>query len=114
MSWLIWNGLFSALGAAIAFGHPLAILAALVAAPITSLNPLMAAGWVSGLVQAYVKKPKVSDFEALSDDVYTVKGFWQNKVTRILLVVMLANLGSTLGTIIASTDVIRLFIENIF
>ncbi|GEM05805.1 conjugal transfer protein TraB [Halolactibacillus miurensis] len=114
MSWLIWNGLFSAIGTAIAFGHPLAILAALVAAPITSLNPLMAAGWVSGLVQAYVKKPKVSDFEALSDDVYTVKGFWQNKVTRILLVVMLANLGSTLGTVVASTDVIRLFIENIF
>ncbi|GEN55900.1 conjugal transfer protein TraB [Halolactibacillus alkaliphilus] len=113
-SWLLWNGLFSAVGTAIAFGHPLAILTALLAAPITSLNPLMAAGWFSGLVQAYVKKPQVSDFEALSDDVYTVKGFWQNKVTRVLLVVMLANLGSTMGTIIAGTDVVRLFIENIF
>lgn len=113
-SWLLWNGLFSAVGTALAFGHPLAILTALLAAPITSLNPLMAAGWFSGLVQAYMKKPQVSDFEALSDDVYTVKGFWQNKVTRVLLVVMLANLGSTLGTIIAGTDVVRLFIENIF
>lgn len=113
-SWLIWNGLFSALGTALAFGHPLAILTALLAAPITSLNPLMAAGWFSGLVQAYVKKPQVSDFEALSDDVYTVKGFWQNKVTRVLLVVVLANLGSTLGTIVAGTDVVKLFIENIF
>ena len=114
LRWLIWNGTFSMLGTILAFGHPLAVLAAFLAAPITSLNPLIAAGWVAGLVQAYVSKPQVSDFEQLSHDVYTIKGFWKNKVTRILLVVIFANLGSTLGTIIAGTDVARLFIDSIF
>ncbi|WP_163540065.1 TraB/GumN family protein [Gracilibacillus sp. YIM 98692] len=112
-SWLIWNGGFSALGVALALGHPLAILTALVAAPITSLNPLMAAGWFAGFVQAYVKRPHVSDFETLSEDVFTVKGFWHNKVTRILLIIVFANLGSSLGTLIAGTDVLRLFINNL-
>ncbi|SFE43094.1 TraB/GumN family protein [Alteribacillus iranensis] len=113
ISWGLWNGSFSALGTAIAMAHPLAILTAFVAAPITSLNPLIAAGWLAGAVQALIRKPNVRDFEALSDDVYSVKGFWRNRVTRILLIVVLANLGSTLGTVIGGADVIRLFFENI-
>ena len=113
ISWILWNGSFSALGALIAFGHPLAILTAFFVAPLSSLNPLMAAGWFAGFVQAYMHRPSVADFENLSDDVYTVKGFWSNKVTRILLIVVLTNLGSTLGTIIGGADVVRLFIENL-
>ncbi|MFB4162956.1 TraB/GumN family protein [Alteribacillus sp. JSM 102045] len=113
ISWLLWNGSFSALGAAIALGHPLTILTAFVAAPITSLYPLVAAGWFAGIVQAYMKRPHVSDFETLNEDVYSVKGFWGNKVTRILLTVILANLGSTLGTMIGGADVVRLFLENL-
>ncbi|GGM27699.1 conjugal transfer protein TraB [Paraliobacillus quinghaiensis] len=113
LSWLLWNGSFSAIGTAIGLGHPLAILTAFIAAPITSLNPLIAAGWFAGFVQALVKRPHVSDFESLSEDVFSVKGFWKNKATRVLLIVVLANLGSTIGTIIGGTDVIRLFIENL-
>lgn len=113
LSWIIWNGGLSAIGAIIALGHPLTILTAFVAAPITSLNPLLAAGWFAGFVQAYVRRPHVSDFESLSKDVFTVKGFWRNKVTRVLLIVMLANIGSSLGTFIGGVDVIRLFFENI-
>ncbi|WP_407269440.1 TraB/GumN family protein [Radiobacillus sp. PE A8.2] len=110
IKWVLWNGSFSAIGTAIAFGHPLAILTAFVAAPITSLNPLIAAGWFAGLVQALVRKPNVADFENLGEDVYSVKGFWNNKVSRILLIVVLANLGSSIGTIIGGTDVIKTFI----
>lgn len=113
LSWIIWNGAFSALGAAIAFGHPLAIITAFVVAPISSLNPLIAAGWFSGLVQALLHKPKVEDFERLSTDVYSIKGFWNNKVTRILLIVVLTNIGSALGTLIAGIDVVRVFLENL-
>ncbi|MDL4841629.1 TraB/GumN family protein [Aquibacillus rhizosphaerae] len=113
ISWLLWNGSFSALGTAIALGHPFAIMTAFVAAPITSLNPFLAAGWFAGLVQALVKRPSVGDFENIAEDVTSVKGFWNNKVTRILLIVVLANLGSALGTFIGGFDVIRLFIENI-
>jgi pheromone shutdown-related protein TraB len=113
ISWILWNGSFSALGAAIAFGHPLAILTAFLVAPLSSLSPLMAAGWFAGFVQAYFRRPNVADFETLSEDVYTVKGFWANKVTRILLIVVLTNIGSTLGTLIGGADVVRLFIENL-
>ncbi|TGB05406.1 TraB/GumN family protein [Halobacillus salinus] len=113
LSWVLWNGTFSAIGTAAALAHPLAILTAFIAAPITSLNPLVAAGWIAGFVQAYFRRPNVSDFENLSEDVTSVKGFWNNKVTRILLVVVLANVGSSLGTFIGGADVIRLFFENL-
>lgn len=113
ISWILWNGSFSAIGAAIAFGHPLTIISAFVAAPLTSLNPLIAAGIVAGIVQAFIRKPNVRDFENVSEDVFSIKGFWHNKVTRILLIVLLTNLGSTLGTVIGGADVVRLFIENL-
>lgn len=113
LSWILWNGSFSALGAAIAFGHPLAIVTAFLVAPLSSLSPLMAAGWFAGFVQAYFRRPNVADFETLSEDVYSVKGFWGNKVTRILLIVALTNIGSTLGTVIGGADVVRLFLENL-
>jgi pheromone shutdown-related protein TraB len=113
VSWILWNGSLSALGTAIALGHPLTILTAFIAAPITSLDPITAAGWFAGFVQAYFRRPTVQDFENLSDDVLSVKGFWRNKVTRILLVVVLANLGSSLGTFIGGADVIRRFFESI-
>ncbi|ARK30552.1 TraB/GumN family protein [Halalkalibacter krulwichiae] len=113
MSWIIWNALFAGIGATVALAHPLTILAAIVIAPFSSLYPLLAAGWVAGFVEAYLRKPKVADFENLSDDVYTVKGFWNNKVTRILLIIVLTNLGSTIGTAVGGADVVRQFIQNI-
>lgn len=113
LSWILWNGSFSALGTLIALGHPLAILTAFITAPITSLNPLLAAGWFAGFVQAYFKRPNVGDFERLSEDVFSIKGFWKNKVTRVLLIVVFANLGSTIGTLAGGADVLRLFFENL-
>jgi pheromone shutdown-related protein TraB len=99
--WILVNGIFSAIGAALAFAHPLTILSAFVGAPLTSLNPMIAAGWVAGIVQAWVKKPTVTDLEDLPNAIMRVKGFWMNPVTRILLVVLLANLGSSVGTFVA-------------
>ncbi|WP_428910211.1 TraB/GumN family protein [Niallia sp. Krafla_26] len=112
LSWFLWHGSLSALGTALAFGHPLTILTAFVAAPITALDPITAAGWFTGFVQALVRKPNVRDFESLATDVHTIKGFWNNKVTRILLVVVMANIGSSLGTFIGAADVVRLFLSN--
>jgi len=114
LSWVIWNGSLSALGTLIALGHPLSILTAFAVAPISSLSPLLAAGWFAGLVEATIRKPKVADFQNLSTDLYTVKGFWKNRVTRILLVIILANLGSVLGTVIGGLDIIKTFFETVF
>jgi len=99
--WILANGVLAGLGAVIALAHPLTILASVLAAPLTSLNPMIAAGWVSGLVEAFSRKPKVRDFENLSEDILTVKGFWKNKITRILLVVVFTNIGSSIGTFVA-------------
>ncbi|MBN2706965.1 MAG: TraB/GumN family protein [Deltaproteobacteria bacterium] len=108
--WVFVNGLLAALGAGVAGGHPLTIIAAFFAAPITSLNPLIAAGFVSGLVQASVKKPTVADFENLPQEISTIKGFWRNPVSRILLVVALSNLGSATGTFVSGSWIaVRLF-----
>ena len=106
--WIAANGIMAGLGALIAFAHPFTILSAILAAPLTSLNPMIAAGWVSGLVEAFARKPKVKDFEDLSQDIITVKGFWKNKVTRILLVVVFTNLGSAIGTFIAVPMMLKL------
>ena len=96
--WILINGTLSALGTAAAFGHPITIAVAFIAAPFTSLNPTIAAGWVAGLVEALLRKPQVRDFENLADDITHLRGFWQNNITRILLVVIFANLGSAIGT----------------
>jgi pheromone shutdown-related protein TraB len=99
--WVGVNGVLAALGAALALAHPLTVLAAFIAAPITSLNPTIAAGWVAGLVQAWIRPPAVSDFEALPAALESLRGFLRNPVIRILLVVVLANLGSSIGTFVA-------------
>lgn len=112
LSWILWTGSMAAVGAAVALGHPLAILAAFVTAPVTALHPILASGWFSGLAQAYIKRPTIADFEKLSEDVFTIKGFWRNKVTRVLLVVVLTNLFGSLGTFIGGADVIRVFFKN--
>jgi pheromone shutdown-related protein TraB len=107
MWWVTANGLLAGIGALIAWGHPLTVLSSVLSAPLTSLNPMIAAGWVSGLVEAFSRKPKVRDFETLQDDIRSVRGFWSNKVTRILLVVVFTNLGSSLGTFIAFPMIVR-------
>jgi pheromone shutdown-related protein TraB len=105
--WVLANAILGGLGAAMALGHPLTVLSAIIASPITSLNPMIAAGWVSGLVEALVGKPKVRDFESLSEDISSLKGFWKNKITRILLVVAFTNVGSSLGTFVAIPLILR-------
>ena len=108
-SWFLWNGLLSAFGTLLCASHPLTVLTALVAAPFTSLNPLLAAGWFAGLTEAVLRKPKVSDFSNLSEDVATFKGFYKNRVTHILMVVIMANVFSSLATIISGLDIVKTF-----
>lgn len=99
--WIICNATFAALGATIALGHPLTILVAAVMSPLKPLHPALASGWFAGLSEAYLKRPKVVDFENISEDIMTIRGFWRNPITRILMVVILTNLGSTAGTLLA-------------
>jgi pheromone shutdown protein TraB len=101
VTWIAVTGTLSALGALAALGHPLTIASAFVAAPLTTLHPLLAAGWFAGLVQAWIKSPTVEDLETLGDSITSLRGFWRHPVTRILLVVALTNVGASLGTFVA-------------
>ena len=106
--WILANSVFAGIGALAAMAHPYTIVSAVLAAPLTSLNPMIAAGWVSGLVEATSRKPKVRDLEAIPHDITSVKGFWRNNVTRILLVVIFTNLGSSIGTMAAVPFFVKL------
>ncbi len=108
--WILANGILAGVGAIIALAHPATILSSILAAPLTSLNPMIAAGWVAGLVEAFSRKPKVKDLERLPEDILSVRGFWKNKVTRILLVVVFTNLGSSLGTFIAFPVIVKVLL----
>ena len=106
--WILVNGVLAALGTLIALGHPLTVITAFIAAPITSLNPTIAAGWVCGLVECFLRKPRVQDLETIGDDVSSLKGLWRNRVSKVLLVVVFANLGSSLGTFIGIGNIAAL------
>jgi pheromone shutdown-related protein TraB len=95
--WVLLTGTLGAIGCAVAGGHPLSILAAFVASPVTPLHPALASGTVSGLVEAWVRKPTYADFMALRDDVATVRGWWRNRVARVLLNFFLTSLGTAIG-----------------
>jgi len=107
LSWVLWNGTLAALFTALACGHPLSILTAFAAAPITSLNPLLACGWFAGLVEATVKKPTVQDVMNVQTDIFSLKGFYKNRFLKTLMIVVLVNIGSSIGTFVAGTDIIR-------
>lgn len=101
MRWILVNGSLSAIGAIIALAHPLNILASALAAPFTSMNPTIGVGFVSGLLEAVLRKPRVVDFEHLTSDIATLRGFYRNRITRILLVFFFTTLGSAIGTFVA-------------
>lgn len=96
--WVMANGIPAALGALVALGHPATILSAFVAAPITSLTPLIGAGYVCAFVQILVRPPVVREFQTVGLDISTARGWWHNRLLRIFLVFLLTSLGSVIGT----------------
>jgi pheromone shutdown-related protein TraB len=108
--WSLCTGVLAGIGAALAFAHPATVLSSVVVAPFTTLHPMIAAGWVSGLVEAFSRKPKVKDLESLPDDILSLRGFWRNNVTRILLVVAFTNLGASVGTLVAFPVIMKVLL----
>ncbi|MGB5200866.1 MAG: TraB/GumN family protein [Sedimenticolaceae bacterium] len=99
--WVLINGGLSALGALLAAAHPLTIVTAFVAAPITSLNPTIGAGMVTAAAELWLRKPRVGDFGQLRQDTTELRGWWRNRVSRTLLVFIFSTLGSAVGTYLA-------------
>lgn len=107
-AWILPNSLMCAIFTLLAGARPLSILSAFLAAPITSLNPSLGAGMVVGLVEAWQRKPTVKDCEQIPEDIKSFKGFFRNQFTRCLVVFMMANIGSMVGTWIGVTWMVTL------
>lgn len=99
-TWVVFNAVFGAIGAALARAHPYTIIASAMASPVTSINPATPVGLIAAIVEAHVRKPKVRDFEEVTK-LKTIRDLWRNKVTRIILVFLFANFGSSIGALFA-------------
>ena len=112
----MWSAITAAcagVGALIMLAHPLTILASALSAPIATIHPLIATGWIAGLVEATLRKPQVRDFLALKDDISSVRGFFRNKITRLLLLVVIVNLTTSVGTLVAIPVVMKYFFTKV-
>jgi pheromone shutdown-related protein TraB len=109
--WILWNGSFAAVGCILALGHPIAILVSFFGAPITSLNPFIGVGILSGLMQAALRKPRVQDAENISADIASLKGVYRNRITKVLLVFFLSSLGSAIATPLAFVSITGLLVK---
>lgn len=107
LAWVLLTAGLGALGCAIAGGHPLSILGAAVSSPLTPLHPALASGMVSGLIETWLRKPTHADFMALRDDVQSLRGWYRNRVSRILLVFFCTNLGTVLGVWLGGARMLR-------
>jgi len=105
LRWIILNGSLAAAGALISLAHPLTVVLAFIAAPITSLIPVVGVGLFTGILEAVLRKPRVLDFENLLDDIVSLKGFFRNRLTHVLIVFLLTNVGSTIGTFAAGIPI---------
>lgn len=105
--WILANGIPSAIGAMIALAHPLTILTAFFAAPVTSLTPLIGAGYVAAFVQAYFQPPLVKDFQSVSENTKKLSMWWKNRLLKVLMVFILASLGSVLGTYVGLVEIVK-------
>lgn len=105
--WVLANGIPCSIGAVLALGHPLTILGAFLAAPITSLTPVIGAGYVTAFLQVMVKPPVVKEFEQVGEDISKVTRWWKNKLLRVFLVFFLTGLGSAIGTYVGGYEIIK-------
>ncbi|MGB5735914.1 MAG: TraB/GumN family protein [Thiohalocapsa sp.] len=106
LDWVLINGGLSALGTVLAGAHPVTVLGAFCAAPLTSLNPTIGAGMVAGAIELTLRRPSVGDFSSLRDDVTSVRGWWRNRVSRVLLVFIFSTIGSAAGTYVAGFTIV--------
>ncbi|WP_102945620.1 TraB/GumN family protein [Stenotrophomonas sp. VV52] len=95
--WAMYTGGLAGLGCLLAGSHPLSILTAIVVAPFKPFRLSIPTGAFAALVETRLRKPAYEDFLKLRDDAQSLKGWYRNRVTRVVLTFMLTNLGSMLG-----------------
>lgn len=109
LQWAMLTGGGAMLGTVIAGGHPVTILVALVAAPFTGLTPLIGVGFFTALTQVYMRPPRVSEMETLADDIWQVRRWWKNRVTRVILCFLCPGIPAIIGKILAIFKIYQAF-----
>ena len=104
--WIVANGVPSTIGALVALAHPLTIVSAFFVAPVTSLIPVIGAGYVLAFLQAYLAPPVVGEFESVADDASSPRRWWRNRLLRIMLVFVLTTIGSLIGTYVGAAEIL--------
>ena len=104
--WVLASGIPSAIGALCALAHPLTILAAFLAAPVTTLIPMLGVGHITALVQVYVQPPMVREFQNVADDIRSFKQWWKNRLLRVFLAFLLPTLGAIIGVWIGGYKIV--------
>ena len=110
-AWFWITGLAGAIGAAVMLAHPITIIVGFFSAPWAAINPFLAAGWVTGLTEAIIRKPRVKDLETIAQDISSVRGLFGNRVSRTLLLVATTNLAVMVGMVVATKKVITIATE---
>lgn len=105
--WILANGVPSSIGAAIALAHPFTVLAAFAAAPVTSLTPVIGAGYVTAFVQVMMQPPMVREFDTVLEDMAGFRGWWRNRLLKVFLAFLLPGIGSMIGTWIGGYEIIK-------
>lgn len=105
--WILANGIPAAIGALLALAHPLTTISAFASAPITSLTPVIGAGYVTAFIQVLACPPVVKEFETAGDDISTFTGWWKNKLLRVFLVFLLTGVGSAIGTWVGGYEIFK-------
>ena len=105
--WILANGIPAACGAVLALAHPLTTIGAFASAPLTSLTPVIGAGYVTAFIQVMTRPPVVKEFESAGNDIATIRGWWKNKLLRVFLVFILTGLGSAIGTWVGGYEIFK-------
>ena len=82
-------------------------MAAALAAPFTSLTPVIGAGYVAAFVQLWVQPPRVSEFRGVGNDAIEWKGWLRNRLLKILTAFIAVSLGSILGSVVGGVEIAR-------
>lgn len=105
--WILANGIPAAAGALLAFAHPATTIGAFTAAPLTSLTPVIGAGYVTAFIQVMTRPPVVREFESVGEDIASLTGWWKNKLLRVFLVFLFTGLGSFIGTWVGGYEIFK-------
>ncbi len=105
--WFFANAIPASIGAIAGLAHPLTIAAAFFGAPITSLTPVIGAGYVCAFVQAWVRPPTVLEIQNVADDVGVLSRWWQNRLLKVFLAFTLPGIGSLIGTWIGGLEILK-------